>query len=64
VVAEGAGGVRLASRDPDVWAAEALALLADRRRWDDLSRRGRAFVRRRFSAARTAERLLAEIYTR
>lgn len=64
VVADGAGGVRLDSRDPDVWAAEALALLADRRRWTELSRRGRAFVRRHFSAARTAERLLAEVYTR
>lgn len=62
VVAAGSGGVRLASRDPAVWAAEALALLADRRRWRRLSRRGPADVARRFSAARAAERLVREVY--
>jgi 1,4-alpha-glucan branching enzyme len=62
IVAHGAGGRRLESRDARVWTEAACELLDDPDGAAALSRRGPADVARRFSQSDAARRLLRQVY--
>jgi glycosyltransferase involved in cell wall biosynthesis len=62
IATEASGALAISTRDPGVWAAEALRVVSDRALWAKLHGQGPRFVNRHYSSREIASRLLSEVY--